>query len=315
MFQPQAKNYSTVPYIPWKGKTFHQITSAIHKNQNTQNMEGRLLFKAAPLKHYRRELGNPNKGVTNPRISSSIDVFNRPNGYLVIPNKDPCTCEGIQNTLDINLTNNSTEKPGTCSALTTNDVCLDPATNAKRRVRSAGMFREKVVDDKIPVPYCTTSQQRLQVRGRTFKQNQFNYLKSGNPNVKPGAPTSQNNKYAVNQQGINYCPNPDTNYIDVQYKPSNYKFAKQGGVSSSARTLRLNYNSITTTGGIYTKAYGSQVGNALAYGQSSDAYTVKDKIGVVMPCIPKFSKHKDGFQKCAGPTPFHLTNNAYTALG
>ncbi len=95
-----------------------------------------------------------------------------------------------------------------------------------------------------------------------------------------------------------------TTVIHVQYKPSNYKFANQGGVSSSARTLRLNYNSITNSGKLFSDAYGTQVGNALAYGGSPDAYTEKTKIGVKMPCIPKFSKHKSGFQKCDGPTPF-----------
>ena len=315
MFEPQKKNYDTVPFIAWKGKTLNQITSSIHKNNPSYKMEGRLLFKANPLKIYRREIVSNGVSATNARISSSIDVFNRPNGYLVVPKEDPCECNGTQNTLDITLPNNSTEKPGTCSSFTTNGICLDPATNAKRRVRSAGMIRQKIVPGKIPTPYCTTSQQYLSTRGRTFQQNQFNHLRSGNPNVKPGAPGSENNKYTINQGGINYCTDPSTNFIESQYKPNNFKFAKQGGVSSSARTVRLNYNEITTTGGIFSKAYGSQVGSALAYGQSADAYTVKDKIGVPMPCIPKFSKHKDGFQKCAGPTPFHLTNNAYKALG
>ena len=36
---------------------------------------------------------------------------------------------------------------------------------------------------------------------------------------------------------------------------SNYKFSQDGGVSSSARTNRLNYNTITTNGGLYTTAY------------------------------------------------------------
>jgi hypothetical protein len=314
MFEPQKKNYSTVPYIAWKGQTFNQITSAIQKNNPTHPMEGRLLFTPPPLKIYRREIVSKNVLTTNPRISASIDLFNQPNGYLVVPKEKPCECNAIQNTLDITLTSNSSEKPGSCSAFTTEGVCLDPATNAKRRVRSAGMIRQKIVPGKIPTPYCTTSQQYLSTRGRTFNQNQFNYLQTGNPNVKPGAPGSVDNKYAVNQEGVNYCADPNQ-FIESQYKPSNYKYATQGGVSSSARTLRLNYNTITTTGGIYSKAYGSQVGNALAYGQSSEAYTVKDKIGVPMPCIPKFSATSDDFQKCAGPTPFHLTNNAYAALG
>jgi len=286
MFEPQAKNYDTVPYIAWKGKTFNQITSSIQKNEPNYPMQKSLLFLPPPVKLYRREIVSKDVENSNERNSASIDVFNRPNGYLVVPEKEPCECNAVQNTLDITLTSNSTEKPGSCSAFTTDGVCLDPATNARRRVRSAGMIRQKIIPGKIPTPYCTTSKQYLSTRGRTFEQNQYNYLRSGNPNVKPGAPGSEGNKYAVNQEGVNYCPDPNTNYVESENKPNNYKFAQQGGVSSSARTLRLNYNSITTTGGIFTKAYGSQVGNALAYGKSSDAYTVKDKIGVQTQCVP-----------------------------
>jgi hypothetical protein len=315
MFEPHRKNYSEVPYIPWKGKTFSQITSAIRRNNPVDEpMRGKLLFIPRPLKHYRREIGTKNQPPTNERISAKIDLFDRPNGYLVVDKDQACNCDGIENTLDINLTSNKTERPGTCSGLTEN-VCLDPATNARRRVRSAGMFRQKINYGSIPEPYCTTSQQYLATRGRTFDQNQYNYLRKGNAAVKPGAPGSEDNIYAVNQEGVNYCPNPATNFVQVQYKPNNYKFAQEGAVSSSARTLRLNYNTITTNGGLFSKAYGAQVGTALSYGVSSEAYTEKDKIGVPAPCVPKFSKYSEGFQKCSGPLPHQLTGNAYAALG
>ena len=124
-------------------------------------------------------------------------------------------------------------------------------------------------------------------RGKTFKQNQYHYIQSGNSIVKPGAPGSEKNKYSVNNNGSVYCPNDSSYYPETQFKPSNYKFSQQGGVSSSSRTSRLNYNTITTNGGLYTKAYGSQVGNALSYGASSDAYTIKQKIGYPVPCDTK----------------------------
>jgi hypothetical protein len=109
-------------------------------------------------------------------------------------------------------------------------------------------------------------------------------MKEGNPLVKPGAPGSENNKYALNNDGNVYCPKNPSFYVETQFKPTNYKYSQDGGVSSSARTSRLNYNTITTNGGLYTKAYGAEVGAALSYGASSDAYTIKDKIGVPAPC-------------------------------
>jgi hypothetical protein len=303
MFEPKRLNYKEVPYIPWKGKTFSQITSSIKKNNPSDVvMSGKQLFMPPPLKMYRREIGTRGQPPVNGRNSSKIDILDRPSGYLVVDKEQVCDCDGIQNTLDITLTNNKTERPGTCSGLTTN-VCLDTATNARRRVRSAGMIRQVVNKNSIPEPYCTTSQQYLATRGRTFDQNQFNYLRKGNAAVKPGAPGSENNVYVANQEGINYCPDPSNNFVAVQYKPNNFKFAQEGGVSSSARTLRLNYNTITTNGGLFRKAYGAQVGSALSYGVSSEAYTEKDKIGVPAPCVPKFSKYEEGFQKCSDPLP------------
>ena len=132
-----------------------------------------------------------------------------------------------------------------------------------------------------------TSQEYLNTRGKTFDQNQYHYFKSGNPLVKPGAPGSENNKYAANTDSSINCPNNPTYYVESQFKPNNYKYSQDGGVSSSARTSRLNYNTITTTGGLYTKAFGSEVGNALSYGASSDAYTIKQKIGFPAPCDTK----------------------------
>lgn len=81
-----------------------------------------------------------------------------------------------------------------------------------------------------------------------------------------------------------------TSYVPVYYKPSNSKFANQGAVESSSRTVRLKYDSITNSTKNYRDAYGSEVANALAYGVSSYGYTIKDKIGYPNKCTPKFPK-------------------------
>ena len=313
MFSPTKLNYSQVPYIPWKGKSFTQVTSSIQRNRPTDNIEnaqGPLLFKALPLKIYRRELASAKIANCSERISASIDEMNSPGGYLVNPGYSatpttPFPNEGILGTVDLKLTNNKTELPGQCSAFTTNGVCLDPGRNALKRVRSAGMIRKQFNPYKNVEPYCTTSQQYLNTRGRTFDQNQFNYLKKGDRFAKPGTNASQNNEYAVNTN-INYCEgietsdDPAKNYIPVYYKPNNPQFAQEGAVSSSARITRLNYNTITSNGALYSRAYGNQVGNAMSYGVASDAYTVKAKIGYPNICVPRFSNlpNQEGFSKC-----------------
>lgn len=300
IFSPQALNYNQVPYIAWKGRTFHQITSSIQKNGQlkTPLAVSQLISdpsplqnirRPLPLKIYRREIATVPLTNCNPRISSSIDVFDQPGGSLVNPAYFDNSTEGIVNTLDFNYVNNRTEHPGTCPSFTAKGVCLDPGRNALKRVRSAGMIRKKVTFGKIPEPYCTNSYQYLATRGKTFNQNQYNYLRVGNTNAVPGTNAASQNQYAVNT-GINYCADPSVNFIPTYYKPNNPQFAQEGGVSSSSYITRLKYDTITNNGAIFTKAYGSAVGNALAYTGSPDGYTLKDKIGFPntgTPIIPK----------------------------
>lgn len=78
-------------------------------------------------------------------------------------------------------------------------------------------------------------------------------------------------------------------YVPIYYKPNNPNFAQQGGVSCSTSTLKTKYDTITTNGSIYTKAYGLSVANALAYGVPQNGYTVKDKIGYPIKKTPTFS--------------------------
>ncbi len=271
-------------YISWKGKTFGQITTSIQKNQNSgAEMKQSLLFMPPPLKIYRREVNTAPVAVNSTKRSRRIDELNRPGGYLVISHKDECDCSGNVGILDNLIPNNKTETGECCNP----NAMLDPATVARRRMRSSGVIRRPVDSAASAAAYCTTSQEYLNTRGKTFEQNQYHYFKSGNPLVKPGAPGSEDNKYAANIDSTLNCPNNPNYYVESQFKPNNYKYSQDGGVSSSARTSRLNYNIITTNGGLYTKAFGSEVGNALAYGASSDAYTIKQKIGFPAPCDTK----------------------------
>ena len=294
MFQSSKLNTNLSPFLSWKGKTFGQITSSIQKNGNSTTPEQEnydmptpLAFLPPPLKIYRRESFTKQLKTNSTKQSTSIELLQQPGSSLVVFNNtdgwNVCDsdCSGNKLTLDTNLVNNRGERGLCCDSEIAKQ--LNPASVARQRCRSAGMYKNKPPSTVTSAPYSTTSKEYLTTRGKTFKQNQYNYIQSGNALAKPGAPGSQNNKYAINDGGSFYC-DASGHYIQSQYKPSNYNYSQEGGVSSSARTNRLNYNTITTNGGLYTKAYGSQVGNALSYGKSSDTYTIKDKIGVPAPC-------------------------------
>jgi hypothetical protein len=96
-----------------------------------------------------------------------------------------------------------------------------------------------------------------------------------------------------------YSPNPEivsnkspvitSQYLPVYYKPNNKQFARQGAVSSSERTLRDKYNTITNVGARFRTTLGNNVGNAMAYGVSENPYTIKDQLGYPLTKTPKFT--------------------------
>lgn len=82
------------------------------------------------------------------------------------------------------------------------------------------------------------------------------------------------------------APQIHSSYLPMTYKPSNVRFAQQGGVSSGDMTARRKYETIQTVATSMTAAYGKQVANALAYGVSETVYTDKTKYGAPMQYTP-----------------------------
>ena len=289
-------NFNKTAHFLEKGNILKPITSNVQKNTNSTILSKYNLKLAQPLKIYRKEIVSVSMNSCNRFVS--IDEMNQPNGYLI---SHASVKNGIVETLDINLTSNLTDRPGTCSSLTTHGVCLDPAKNALNRCRSSGNLKKTYNVNRNNDTYYTSSKQYLESRNRLFAQNQFNYMKQGDLNALPGSAASDNNLYAV--QGQNHCS--DTNgssYVPVYYKPNNYNYAQQGAVSSSSRITRLKYNTITTNALAYRNALGNAVGNALAYSTNSRVYTLKDKIGFPNKCTPVFTKYSDTMKKCVVST-------------
>ena len=75
-------------------------------------------------------------------------------------------------------------------------------------------------------------------------------------------------------------------YVTLYYKPNNQAFGTQGAVDSSSYIHRAKYVAITNYAKTLKSAYGDAVANALAYGVSEHAYTVKDKIGFKKTAVP-----------------------------
>ena len=241
-------NRNPIRFFSWKGKTFNQVTSSIQKNMPTTNDTKHNLFLPNPLKHYRREIASDPLSTCNSRSSIRIDEFDRPNG--TIHHSTATTKNGLVNTIDNQLPNSVYERTG-CSDETT-DVCFSQANNARRRVRSSGMIKRQFDISKNNDTYCTSSNQYLVSRNRTFQQNQYNYIRQGDASLKPGTNTSQQNIYSAN--GLNHCKKYfissqttfeyqwiDGNYVTVTVPEGNYSVDDLNQLLKSAMDMHFHY--------------------------------------------------------------------------
>jgi hypothetical protein len=187
------------PIISWKGQALSQITSSIRKN--TPSTSGsKSYFLPPPLKIYRRELITQDISC-NMRTSSSITVNDMPGSSIV--NSQSTTCKGLDNTLDITLTSNTSDIPGSHAAAEC--VVGTPETNARARVRSSGMIRKKYNVANNTESYYTDTKQFLTSRNATFQQNQYNYIRYGDSTATPGTSLSVQNIYTPNGNGRTLC--------------------------------------------------------------------------------------------------------------
>lgn len=258
-----------IRYFQWKGKTFNQITSSLKENTyNLNSKDTHNIFLAHPVKLYRKEIASQTAS-GNPRVSTSIDELNMPNGYLV---NTSANCDGLANTLDMTTSTNTYDNGGTVTISTNSQdtiKCFSQADNARRRVRSSGGMIKKYNINNRKQNYYTSSNQYLYDRNETYTQNQFNYTVA------------------------------DTNCNTPIQKPSNQRFYVQGSVSSGDLIARKKYEAITDAASKYQTSYGSAVANALAYGVSDTPYTAKDKAGYPLKKTPVFSKYSEEMKQCS----------------
>jgi len=188
-------NFNPIKYTSWKGQVFYQVSSFLKQNQNnSSNATTSQFMRSMPLKIYRKEIVSQEPKPCNIRTSVKIEELDRP-GSTVVSKTNPCS-NGLVNI----KTNDITE----CRSKNCNINM--PDYDARRRVRSAGMIRKKYNPNKNNDTYCTSSNQYLVSRNRTFAQNQYNYIRQGDPTVKPGSALSKSNVYYPN--GISHCVQP-----------------------------------------------------------------------------------------------------------
>lgn len=169
---------------------------------------------ARPMKHYR--LGFINTVSLDPSkpksyLKTNVDRYvrsSRSTPLLSLMNRPGHVTESVSNV------NFASDVKSDLSDERDNNCC-EP-TKALKLARGAST--------NLSQTYYQTNQQYRHARCKTIKQNEYNYTTDG---------------------GKTYTSNCSTNNCnEVVYKPSNAKFAQQGGVSSSSRTSDLVLNTI-----------------------------------------------------------------------
>lgn len=290
------------PLIAWKGKTFSQITATLRRNgifnSQTTNITPRLALKPGPIKIYRKEIASISQNTCNPRTSVHVFDFETPGNNIVNSKIVDAKADGVANTLDPTLPNIRGEYPGSAcdSCFTNTDLesrYLSAENNARRRVRSSGIIKRKFTTNTNinNLKYYTNTDQYLDSRNKTFQQNEYHFLRKGDTSSIPGTAAATENVYASNT--VAHCVSADDSsvYVPVYYKPSNSKFAQQGGVSASSQIQRRKYDTITDAGSKLQTTFGKETASALAYSTTnSSIYSLKQKVGYPNKQTPKFSK-------------------------
>jgi hypothetical protein len=199
------------PQIKWKGPTVSQVSAGVRLNKLTRPTDlanniitGRRLFKALPLKIYRREIATVHVKCT-PRTSLKIKDFDMPGGTIISNYSTVGTTRsGLVNTNEIFYENNSCQHPSTDAVNKQRcNVFLSTEANALRRVRSSGMIKRNFNTAANNDTYYTSTAQYLNSRNLSFQQNQYFHIRTGDATVKPGTKTAVQNIYQAN--GINHC--------------------------------------------------------------------------------------------------------------
>ena len=237
---PQGGNQS------WKSQTFHGTSSANvrpYANKVPNIIIPAPFGKPRPLKQYR-------KGILPPNIDpyfrvksqaqslngglSTMGQINIPGGYQANQQcSTNCDGVGVVNILPI-ITDNLSDNPNIIT--TTPEFCCNPQRNAEKMVIYASQSYNNP-------NYYTSYTQYMQNKCETYEQKVANF-------VKPVLCDPYSNSYIVDCQYVLNDSAINKKRCNVAiYKPNNRRFLAQGAVSSSAKILRDNTNTLRCNGG------------------------------------------------------------------
>ena len=301
-------NWQEQPYVSWKGEssnsavpTWSRPLPIYDKKDNGPS------FKARPIKHWRKQLnpraysGRGRAGVGMPMDTPGGSVYlgSDSTNCIVCNSNDPTDDSNSAGLKENILYEKNLELPnkdfkflnGNTYFKSVACVACNPEANV---IKSATTILNK--------NYYTDSRAYLRAKGKTYEQkltgNRADNVNYFDANGKLAWPDNSKRE-GPQVRTILDCQGNTASECDITiYKPSNRQFATQGAVSSSARLLRLQINTINNNGSSFTSAIGAEAANAGKYhGTSNAPYILKNKMYVCKP------KHRNGDHTNCWVTP------------
>ena len=261
-------------------------------------------MKARPMKHWRRKLQpTPNSGRS---VNSVTLVIDTPGGTTKSGNGTTCDCSDSVATFDEKLLKIPSQKCEPCDRVENKGFVqvgnpLDPNSYQIQ----TGLYNTKyigvcpannVIKSAVTLmskAYYSDTRAYLQSRCKRYEQKLSTNPVPGVQYIGPDHMPNWPNDECLGPQTrlTGSCLYPACSAAQRQepnqcqgitiYKPNNVPFAKQGGVSSSTRTLSLRVNTVNLNGNSFYSAFGAQGANAGKYStEYNPSYFVKNNYQV-----------------------------------
>jgi hypothetical protein len=257
--------------IEWKGFSKHEavpmnarpltngswiLDQTTESISNIPGMDGNV-FLPRPIKHWRKQL------TVDPAIGGTKSKFiklSAPGSSIYLGgNEDRECCD--QNSSSIISTIESK-----------NNKCCETTPIV---IKSASTILSK--------KYYTDSRAYLRSRCKLYEQKISTRRVPGNIYFDDNGNELYPNDNNTGPQ--NYLMRNCSNTCDINnqpttiYKPNNRNFSTQGAVSSSARLVKLKYDTVNKNGASFNSAYGQAAANAGRYSENSNSpYFIKSKV-------------------------------------
>jgi hypothetical protein len=214
-------------------------------------------FLPRPIKHWRKQL------TVDPAVGGTKSKFiklSAPSSSIYLGGSEDRECCDINGSSIISTieskNNNCCENTPQVIKPATTILSKTYYTDSRAYLRSrCKLYEQKLSTRRIP--------------GNTYFDASGNELYPNNSDTGP-----QN--YLMRNCATTCDPNKQPTTI---YKPNNRNFSTQGAVSSSARLVKLKYDTVNKNGASFNSAYGQAAANAGRYSENSNApYFIKSKI-------------------------------------